>query len=110
MGLIDSGATETAIGNEIAEILGLKKGKTIPIITAGGKTKGYESELTVEIPIRHNPVRLKLPCHILENFDEIILGRHGFFEAFEITFCESEGWVRLKDIRSKTKQKRYKRI
>jgi len=102
MGLLDSGSTDTVIPRDIAEILDLKLGEKIPIITPGGTVHGYESTMTIEIPIKHNPVRLKIPCHVLDEIDEIILGRAGFFEAFEITFCEADSLVRLKDVRSKS--------
>jgi predicted aspartyl protease len=106
MGLLDSGSTDSAIPKNIAEILGLKLGKKTRILTPGGEIEGYESEVKIEVPIKHNPVRLVLPCHVIDGLDEIILGRLGFFEAFEITFCEADSLVRLKDVRSKKTAKR----
>ncbi len=41
-------------------------------------------------------VKVKVPCHILDDFDELVIGRAGFFDAFEITFCESKREVKLK--------------
>jgi hypothetical protein len=100
--LIDSGATDTSIPKLIAEILGLRFGKKIQIRTPGGEISGYGSEVTVGVLMEHDRlVKIKVPCHILEDFDEIVLGRAGFFNAFEITFCEAKREVRLKHLQAK---------
>jgi hypothetical protein len=102
MGIIDSGSTEVYVNREIADILGLESGEEIKVETAGGLTIGHESSISIEIPLKHNPIKLSnIPCCILNDLNETILGRTGFFQAFEITFCEAERWVSLKDIRSK---------
>jgi hypothetical protein len=102
MGIIDSGSTETFISGEISEILGLELSEEIKVNTAGGDTIGYESNISIEVPMKHNPVKIiNMPCCVLKDFNEIILGRRGFFTAFQITFCEAESWVNLKDVRSK---------
>ena len=107
LGIPDSGSTDITVGKDIAEILGLPIGKEITIKTAGGEITGHYSKISLEIPIKHNPVRMKdLSCIVIPNLDEIILGRTGFFEPFEITFCESEKWINLKDIRGRNLSKR----
>jgi len=102
--LLDSGATDTSIPMEIAEILGLKLGKKIPLRTPGGEISGYESSLTLGIMMEHDRlVKVPAPCHVLKDFDEIVIGRAGFFDSFEITFCEAKREVRLKFIEPKSR-------
>lgn len=99
-GLLDTGSTVTIIPPDIADILGLETGEKIPIKTINGAIDGHESEIKIEVPLQRNPVRVRVPCQVVD-FDEIILGRTVFFNPFEITFYEQQGKVRLKDIRSK---------
>jgi hypothetical protein len=100
--LLDSGATDTSIPLEIAELLGLKLGEKIPVRTPGGNITGYESRLTLGIMMEHDRlVKVSAPCHILTDFDEIVIGRAGFFDSFEITFCEMKKEIRLKHVESK---------
>ncbi len=95
--LIDSGATDTSIPRPIAEILGLSRGKEISIRTPGGEISGNVSKITLGVLMEHDKlVKVKAPCHVLDDFDELVIGRAGFFDAFEITFCESKREVKLK--------------
>lgn len=99
-GLLDTGSTVTIIPPSIADILELETGEKGPIRTINKTIEGYESEVTIEVPLKRNPVKIKVPCQIVD-FDEIILGRTVFFNPFEIAFYEEQGKVRIKDIRSR---------
>jgi hypothetical protein len=96
MGIIDSGATETFLPKGIAEILGLKLKGEESIRFPDGKGKGKSSNVKIIINLIRESVELTVPCIVLENLDEVVLGRAGFFEYFEILFNERKKEVGLK--------------
>lgn len=97
LGIIDSGATELSIPLFVADILGLKLNTLIEIKFAEGIGKGYASNVKIIIMMeRGQRVELNVPCLILNDSEEIIIGRAGFFENFEVIFREYKKEVVLK--------------
>ena len=104
--LVDSGADTCAIPRGIAEILGLKLGeKAEPVIGLGGEIAAYQARLDIVVEGTHEKHVLdNIPVNVLatkagDDFP-VILGREGFFEAFEITFKERAQKIILKKVSS----------
>lgn len=91
--IIDSGSDVSYIPQWVANALGIQiKGKTDIVDTVNGKIRVVED--FVNITIRHGKEteRFLIPADIpmdQEQTDEIILGRRGFFDRFDITFKEN---------------------
>lgn len=99
MGIIDSGATNTILPLFVAEILGLKLKDKTEVKFVEGIGSGFESKVEIIIEMEHEKkITLEVPCIILDNADEIILGRAGFFDHFDITFKEYRKEIILKYI------------
>ena len=70
--LLDTGATYVAIPERLANRLGLKKGRIIPISTANGRSNGYQTQIN-ELSI--GQIRLyNIKAIITPNLEEILLG------------------------------------
>ena len=81
--LLDTGASDIAIPESIANRIGLSKGRTIVIRTANGDTKAYRTHLN---SVAIGDIKLyDLNATILPNItgDEILLGMN-FLKHFEI--------------------------
>jgi hypothetical protein len=99
LAIIDSGATETSLPLWVSEILGLDIKEEIEVKFADKIGKGFESKVTIIIEMEHGKkIECAVPCIILDKGDEVILGRAGFFNNFEITFREYKKEVILKHI------------
>ena len=103
--LLDSGADNTVIPKDLAEILGLKEGK-IDTETSGigGNVKVRKSRLHFKIKGERESYSLDVPVLVLQNPGSdvpLLLGRHGFFEHFHITFKQNEEKIVLKKISPK---------
>ena len=103
--LLDSGADETIIPKDLADILGLKEHETdTETAGVGGKVKVKKSVLSFRIKGSREIYSLNVPCLILQDPDSdvpLLLGRHGFFEHFHITFKQNEEKIVLKKISPK---------
>jgi predicted aspartyl protease len=102
--LIDSGSDESYLPMWVADFLGIKlSGKVSEVETINGMVNVYQE--FVNITIRHKDskefftIPVDIPCD--ENrTDEVILGRKGFFDRFDITFKEnSKRLILVKSIR-----------
>lgn len=103
--LLDSGADNTVVPKDLAEILGLKEEK-IDIDTGGigGKVKVKKSRLRFKIKGEREKYSLDVPALVLQDADSdvpLLLGRHGFFEHFHITFKQNQEKIVIKKIESK---------
>ncbi len=81
--LLDTGASDVAIPESVADEIGLEKGQTIIIKTANGNTKAYRTHLD---HVAIGDIRLyDLNATILGNItgDEVLLGMN-FLKHFEI--------------------------
>lgn len=91
--IVDSGSDMTYLPQWAAEALGIEpKGKTIDVQTVGGKVKVIEDFVHVTIRHKITTERFIMPVNIplgKEHSDEIILGRKGLFDRFDITFKEN---------------------
>lgn len=91
--IVDSGSDVSYIPQWAAESLGIViKGKESNVTTVNGKMKVIED--FVKITIRHEKdiesftIPVDIPVE-KEHTDEIILGRKGLFDRFDITFKEN---------------------
>ncbi len=95
LALIDSGASMSIFQPDIAEELGIKieSGKPTSLQGVGGEIKGYIHTLTLEISQKtiNCPVVFSREYKVSVN----LLGRDGFFHAFQITFNESKKQLSL---------------
>ena len=97
--LLDSGADFSAIPVDMAEVLGVRLGKPEPVGGIGGDVEAHPSRVTVVVLKAHERYEIEIPVMVLpEREDEIqvILGRPGFFERFDITFKERDKTIVLK--------------
>ncbi len=81
--LLDTGATDVAIPESVAEKIGLQKGRTITVKTANGTTRAYRTRLD---HVAISDIRLdNLNATILTNITghEVLLGM-SFLKHFEI--------------------------
>lgn len=104
--MLDSGATSTYINRSIANILGLnlKGAKKITVDSIGAQMTGYESvmKITIYDTSSRKAVSAKIPIIVLDNthLDEVVYGRIGLFNLFQITFHENSKKVVLKPIKN----------
>ncbi len=82
--LLDTGATEIAIPEHLANKIGLKKGRDFIVKTANGNVRAYRTHLTTAAV--GDIIRYDLNAIILTNMtgSEILLGMN-FLKHFEIT-------------------------
>ena len=89
--LVDSGAVVSLFPEDVANAIGLdlSKGETLYLTGLGGYIKGKHVP-NVEVVI--GAFRLRIPVVFVPYtpIELAVLGRKGFFEAFEITFREWE--------------------
>lgn len=100
--LIDSGADTTLIPSDLAQILGLTA-KDTPLETGGigGSVPVKATQLSFVIQENRERYPLSIPAFILQDTQAdvpLLLGRHGFFEQFHITFKQDEEKIMLKKI------------
>ena len=70
--LLDTGATYVAIPEKMANQLELKKGRVIPISTANGRSKGYQTHIA---KLSMGQIQLyNIKAIITPNLNEILLG------------------------------------
>ncbi len=100
--LLDSGADNTVIPKDLAELLGLKESKEESDTGGiGGKVKVKKSRLRFRLKGDRENYPLDVPALVLQDNGidvPLILGRHGFFEYFEITFKQNKEKIVLKKI------------
>lgn len=103
--LLDSGADNTVVPKDLAELLGLKEEKADTETGGiGGKVKVKKARLHFRIKGNRESYSLDVPSLVLQDEDAdvpILLGRHGFFEHFHITFKQNEEKIVLKKIQPK---------
>jgi len=101
LALIDSGADLSVIPEEIAQILDLDLSAT-PDRTfgIGGSAPCIDSKMKVRIDMDHTFYTITVPVKVVlgdkGHHLPIILGRDGFFDAFEITFLQKQMKFKLK--------------
>jgi hypothetical protein len=107
VGLLDSGADNTVVPKDLAELLGLKeKEKVSETGGIGGNINVKESRLRFRLKGSHESYSLDVPALVLQDSSAdvpLLLGRHGFFENFHITFKQDEQKIVLKRIQPKEK-------
>lgn len=100
--LIDSGADDTVVPKDLAILLGLsEKGNETETAGIGGRVRVKESRLSLSVRGEHEQYSFEIPVLILqdENINvPLLLGRHGFFEHFHITFKQDQQKIVLKKI------------
>lgn len=101
--LIDSGADNTVVPKDLAEVLGLTEKDSLETGGIGGSVKVKKSNLRMTIKGLHEAYTLSLPVLVLQNQGNVplLLGRNGFFEHFHITFRQNEEKILLKKIKPK---------
>ncbi|MFQ5621209.1 MAG: hypothetical protein ACE5FT_05160 [Candidatus Nanoarchaeia archaeon] len=94
--LLDSGADRCVIPDYVGEVLGLPKGKSIQTVGIG-EAGGYESTITLTLIDQKGNKELldQVPVYVLENVNDIVIGRKGVFTNFKITFEEYDNKFRL---------------
>ncbi len=102
LALIDSGADTTVVPKDLALALGLHE-RSPPEETGGigGKVPVRRAQLSIQIHGGRERHSLTLPVLVLqdENADlPLLLGRHGFFEEFHITFKQEQQKIMLKKV------------
>ncbi|HLD43780.1 MAG TPA: aspartyl protease family protein [Candidatus Nanoarchaeia archaeon] len=105
VGLVDSGADTTVVPRDLADLLGMKENAASTETGGiGGKVKVKRSRLRFMLEGNRERYSLDVPALILQDNDNdvpLLLGRHGFFEHFHITFKQDEQKVVLKRINPK---------
>ena len=105
VGLVDSGADTTVVPRDLADLLGMKENAASTETGGiGGKVKVKRSRLHFMLEGNRERYSLDVPALILQDNDNdvpLLLGRHGFFEHFHITFKQDEQKVVLKRINPK---------
>ncbi|MBI4439686.1 hypothetical protein HY638_01830 [Candidatus Woesearchaeota archaeon] len=97
--LLDSGADISAIPRSLAESLGVNlNGEVSNTYGIGGKARSIESKEKILVQKGHERYEFDLPLKvILDEYDfPVLLGRHGFFDKFVITFDQENEKVLLK--------------
>lgn len=94
--LIDSGADYTIISQRDALLLGIEyaqlKAKEIKVEAAN---LSFMHTKKVRLTLKIDGIELKIPVLIAKEEVECLLGRRGFFEAFDVLFQERERQVVL---------------
>ena len=105
IGLVDSGADNTVVPKDLADLLGIKGDSTTTEIGGiGGKVNVKRSRMSFRLMGERESYALDVPALILQDSDNdvpLLLGRHGFFEHFHITFKQNEQKIILKKIHPK---------
>ena len=103
--LLDSGADNTVIPKDLAETLGLKESEFESETGGiGGKVKVKKTRFSFILKGSRENYPLSVPALVLQDRNAdipLLLGRHGFFEHFHITFKQDEEKVILKKINPK---------
>jgi len=102
--LVDSGADTTVIPSDLAELMGLNVNSKYEITGGiGGNVRARKSRMKFGLKGDHESYSLDVPVLVLEPTSDIpvILGRHGFFEKFHITFKQDEEKIVFKKITEK---------
>jgi len=102
--LIDSGADNTVVPKDLAELLGLKENVESETGGIGGKVKTKKSRLRFKIKNNRESYTLDVPVLVLQDKNAdvpLLLGRHGFFEQFHITFKQDDEKIVLKKVSPK---------
>ncbi len=79
----------------------MKKSNKTTVTAVGGKTKAWQSKMKIIVEEKgRRKHQITAPICIMrdEDLDEIVIGREGFFEAFDITFMETKKKVKLKPV------------
>ena len=86
--LIDSGADRTIIPSYFAEELHLEIGHRIETRGLGGVAEGYESTITIKFSDiqGEREVIEDVPVYVLDDFEDVIIGRKKIFEMFRVIF------------------------
>ncbi len=89
--LVDSGAVVSIFPEDVANAIGLdlSGGETLYLTGVGGYIKG---KYVPNVEVMIGAFRLRIPITFIPYtpIELAVLGRKGFFEAFEITFKEWE--------------------
>ena len=105
--LIDSGADNTVIPKDLAEVLGLRETDSEDETGGiGGKVKVRSTKLDFKIKGGLENYSLSVPALVLQDQNSdvpLLLGRNGFFEHFHITFKQNEEKIVLKKIQPEKK-------
>ena len=91
--MLDTGATEVSVPQELAEYLGLRRGRPQTVWTANGSIVTYGSRLD---EVRLGPIALRgVGAHINPHMDgkEVLLGM-SFLKDLELVQRESELTIR----------------
>ena len=98
--LLDSGGDFIVIPMPIAKYLGLKLKKAGTVDTAGGATKLFKANLTLQIGEKNQvDTYTNLQIHVSGRNDiPVLLGRYPIFEDYEITFKKQKNELTLKPI------------
>jgi len=116
LGLVDSGATNTFVPTDLAEILGLQidPKQATPSIGAGGGFDTVRFNLIIEVLKGGNSIATfaDISVFVPVNPDAIpytVLGRDSVFLKFDITFRERMQRTILRAAKVKIKHSRYDR-
>ena len=99
--LIDSGADVTTLPKDIGELLelDLKSNKT-EVRGIGGTLAAVNERITIKIGNAHETYRLRIPVMVpltdSKTVPEILLGRAGIFNQFDIIFKERDAKIVFK--------------
>jgi hypothetical protein len=97
--LLDSGADISMVNMELASRLGMDlKAKRNIARSLGGPIKVIRSEIGISIEAGDEEFQMTIP--VLVNLEptidvESVIGRAGFFQAFKISFIESQDTILL---------------
>ncbi len=116
MGLVDSGATNTFVPTDLAEVLGLQidPTKVQQSIGAGGGFDTVPFEVTIDVLKGGNTIatfpdwRVLIPVNPAA-IPYVVLGRDSVFMKFDITFRERMQRTILRPAKVKVKKSRYDR-
>ncbi len=100
-GLIDSGADNTVVPKELAELLGLSEKRELETAGIGGKVKVKEAKMTITVVGAREKYSFNVPVLVMQESGSVplLLGRNGFFENFHVTFRQDEEKIMLKKIK-----------
>lgn len=99
-GLLDTGATESFIPLELAEILEIlpereDKRMVTPVITAGGEAEFYRAKIEYIYLLKGGKIfyefkkfTVLIPKTIDKDLPYVIFGRNSIFKVFNVTFME----------------------
>jgi hypothetical protein len=101
LALLDSGADISALPKQVAELIGVDiDGKVCRSYGVGGSVESVGSWAGVTVSKGHERYTFRLPVRgVMGAYDlPPILGRHGFFDRFSITFDQAQERVSLKRV------------